>query len=289
HKETSMKLSMKTAAFALAISALPALAQFEGVIDMKMEGSSAAPMSGTGRTYVTKGAWRTEMEMTSEKMKTDPEAVKALGGKAAFKMVMLGKLSEPGISYMINDVAKTYSRLDAAEMAKNLPKDKDRKWTVKRLGKDHVAGLACENVKATEEGKKSEWELCVTKDIPSGEWVRAMQRQQRGSQGLWMKALQDAGIDGYPVRMVMRESASGPVTMRMEATKVERRSLPGSLFEIPPGYKETGMMGMFVQTPEQAKQMEDAQKQLNEAMKNMTPEQRKQMEEMMKKMGQQKQ
>jgi len=284
-----MKLSMKTAAFALAISALPALAQFEGVIEMKMEGSGAASMSGTGKTYCSKSAWRTEMEMTSERMKNDPEAVKALGGKPTMKMVMLGKLSEPGISYMINDVAKTFARIDAAEMAKNLSKEKERKWTVTRMGKDHVAGLACENVRATEEGKKAEYDLCVTKELPTGEWVRSLQRQQRGSGGLWMKALADAGIDGYPIRMVMKESASGPVTMRMEATKVERRSLPGSLFEIPPGYKETGMMGMFVQTPEQAKQMEDAQKQLNEAMKNMTPEQRKQMEEMMKKMGQQKQ
>jgi len=280
-----MKLSMKTAAFALAISAFPALAQFEGVIEMKMEGSGAASMSGTGKTYVSKRAWRSEMEMTSADMKKDPETVKALGGKAAFKMVMLGKLSEPGISYMINDVTKSFARIDAAEMAKNLPKETERKWTVKRLGKDQVAGLACENVRASEEGKKAEYDLCVTKELPTGEWMRAFQRQQRGTGGLWMKALADAGVDGYPIRMLMKESATGPVTMKVEATKVERRSLPGSLFEIPPGYKETSMMGTFAQTPEQAKQMEDAQKQLNEAMKNMTPEQRKQMEEMMKKMG----
>jgi hypothetical protein len=61
------------------------------------------------------------------------------------------------------------------------------------------------------------------------------------------------------------------------------------MFEIPPGYKETSMMGVMAQTPEQAKQMEAAQKQMKEAMDKMTPEQRKQMEEMMKKMGQQKQ
>ena len=279
-----MKLSMKTAAFALAISAFPALAQFEGVIEMKMEGSSAMPMSGTGRTYASKTAWRSEMEMTSEKAAKDPEAVKALGGKAAFKMVMIGKLSEPGVSYMINDAAKTYSRIDAAELAKSLPTEKERKWTVKRLGKDRVAGLACEIAQASEEGKKAVYEVCSTVELPSGEWTRAMQRQQRGG-GLWMKALQDAGVHGFPIRMVVKESENGPVTMKSEATKVERRSVPGSLFEIPPGYKETSMFGAFAQTPEQAKQMEDAQKQLNEAMKNMTPEQRKQMEEMMKKMG----
>ena len=44
----------------------------------------------------------------------------------------------------------------------------------------------------------------------------------------------------------------------------------------------------MAQTPEQAKQMEDAQKQIQKAMEKMTPEQRKKLEEMMKKMGQEK-
>jgi len=284
-----MKLSLKPALLALALSALPALAQFEGVIEMKMEGGGKAGMSGTGKTFISKSAWRSEMEMTSAEMKSNPETAKALGGQTAFRLVVLGKVSEPGISYMINDRTKTFARIDSAEMTKNLPKDAESKWSVKRLGKDHVAGLACENVKAVEAGKPAEYELCVTKEIASGEWMRALQGQQRRAGGLWMKALKDAGVEGFPIRMVMKESETGPVTMKMEATKVERRSLPGSLFEIPPGYKETSMMGTMAQSPEQVKQMEAAQKQMQEAMEKMTPEQRKQMEEMMKKMGQQKQ
>ena len=284
-----MNLSLKSAAFALALSALPALAEFEGVIDMKMEGGGAAAMSGTGKTYVTKRAWRSEMEMSSEEMRKNPEMLKATGGKTSVRLIMLGKLSEPGISYMINENTKTYARIDAAEMAKDLPKDTERKWSVKRLGKDHVAGLACENVRAVETGKKTEYEICVSTELASGEWMRALQGQQRGAGGIWVKALKDAGVEGFPVRMVIKESETGPVTMKMEATKVERKSLPASLFEVPPGYKETSMMGAMAQNPEQAKQMEDAQKQMKEAMDKMTPEQRKQMEEMMKKMGQQKQ
>lgn len=284
-----MKLSSKSALLALAVSSLPALAQFEGVIEMKMEGGSGAAMSGTGKTFVSKTAWRSEMEMTRADAKQDAEKLKAMGGQATFRMVVLGKLSEPGITYMINEGAKTFARIDSAEMAKNLPKDAEKKWTVKRLGKDHVAGLACENVKAVEEGKKTEFELCVTRELASGEWIRALQAQQRSSGGLWMKALKDAGVEGYPLRMVVRESESGPVTMRVEATKVERKSLPASLFEVPPGFKETSLFGTMGGNPEQAKQMEEAQRRMKEAMDKMTPEQRKQMEEMMKKMGQQKQ
>jgi hypothetical protein len=281
--------SLKRLALLLAVAASPALAQFEGVIEMKMEGGGTAAMSGTGRTYVTKSAWRSEMEMTSPEMKKDPEKIKALGGQTSIQMIMLGKLSEPGISYMLNDRTKTFARIDAAEMTKSLPKDAEKKWSVKRLGKDRVAGLTCESVKAVEAGKPTDYELCVTKEIASGEWMRALQGQQRGAGGLWLKALRDAGVEGFPVRMVIKESETGPVTMKMEATKVERKPLPASLFEIPPGYKETSMMGAMVQSPEQMKQMEAAQKQMKEAMEKMTPEQRKQMEEMMKKMGQQKQ
>ena len=126
-------------------------------------------MSGTGKTYVTRSAWRSEMDMTSSAMKKDPKPAKAMGGQTAFRMVMLGKLSEPGVSVWLNERTKTFARIDAAEMAQNLPKE-EKKWSVTRLGTDHVAGLPCENVRAVEEGKKGEIELCVTKEIASGQW-----------------------------------------------------------------------------------------------------------------------
>jgi hypothetical protein len=281
--------SLKILALALAVSASPVLAQFEGVIEMKIEGGGGTKMSGTGKTYVTKSAWRTEMEMTSPELQHDTEKAKALGGRTSIQFIVLGKVSEPGVSYMLNERTKTYSRIDADEMKKGLPKSDEKKWSIQRLGKDRVAGLSCENVKVTEEGKKSELDLCMTREIASGEWLRALQRQRRGLGGAWVAALNEAGIEGFPVRMVMKESENGPVTMKMETTKVERKSLPASLFEIPPGYKETSLLGVMAQTPEQAQKLEAARKQMDEMMKNMTPEQRKQMEEMMKKMGQQKQ
>ncbi len=271
-----MKLSMKTAAVVLAFAAGTANAQFEGVADMKITTSGAhANVTGTGKTYISKVGWRSEMEMSN------PEMAKAAGAKS-MRMVTFGKLADPDKVYMLNERMKTYSVLDVnktREMAASMGK-KEHKYSIKRLGRDTVAGLSCDNVLIQQEGEKTQIEACVSKEFMTGDWLKSMQRQSRGG-GDFLKALRDAGLEGYPIRMVTK-NLDGGGTMTMELTRVERRPVPASMFEVPPGYKETSMMGAMAQTPEQAKQMEAAQKQMEEAMKKMTPEQRKQMEEMMK-------
>ena len=272
---------LHSAAVIFVLTAASASAQLEGVAEMKFQafGHGGTTMSGTGKTYVTKTAWRTEMEMSSADMAKDLAASKAHGGQTSMRMVAFGKLAEPGVSYMLNDRTKSFARIDAREMAKGLPKTEE-KWSVTRLGADRVAGLPCQNVLAVNEVDKSQWELCVSPEFARGDWLRAMQTDNRGAAG-WMKALVDAGVEGYPVRFSNKD-AKGTLRMTAEVVKFEKQSLPASLFEVPPGYKETSMMGVMAQSPEQAQQMEEAQKQMEKAMQNMTPEQRKMMEEMMK-------
>jgi hypothetical protein len=269
-------------ALALLFAAATANAEFEGVADLKLTTTgNKAGVTGTGKTYVSGVGWRSEMEMSS------PEMTKATGG-VPIRWVTFGKLSDPDKVYMLNDKMKTYAVLDAKktrEMAESL-KTKEPKYTVKKLGMGMVAGLPCQNYLITEEGKKDTFEACMSKEFMSGDWMRAVARGRRGEHDV-LARLREAGLEGYPVRFVTKQADGGGMTM--EVTRVERRPVPASMFEVPAGYKETSMMGMMAQTPEQAKQMEEAQKRMEEAMKNMTPEQRKQMEEMMKKMGQQKQ
>jgi hypothetical protein len=270
-------------ALALLFVAATANAEFEGVADMKITTHGGqANVTGTGKVYVSKAGYRSEMEMFN------PQMEKTAGVKS-MRMVSIGKPSDPDKVYMLNERMKTYAVLDTKktrELASKMKSEKtERKYTVKRLGKDAVAGLSCDNVLITREGEKEQIEACVSKEFMMGDWLKAMQRQSHGGDDVF-KALKDAGLEGYPIRMVTKQPDGAGMTM--ELTKVERRPIPASMFEIPPGYKETSMMGMMAQTPEQAKQMEEAQKQMEEAMKKMTPEQRKQMEEMMKSMGQQK-
>ena len=250
-----------------ALAAAPAFAQFEGEIDMKI--TSQGGMTGTGKSFVSRVGSRTEIDMQSAQM--------------PMHMVSLMKFANPDIVYLINDKAKTYSEMDVRKMRESASKmtaDKEP-YTVKVLGSERVFGYSTKHVLLARKGDKSEMELWTTKDIKglSYESVRGLMR--RGSnqdEGSFLKALRDAGADGFFVKMVTREKGKADVLTTMELTKAEKRSLPASLFEIPAGYtKQEGMMGAAgVVSPEAAEAM-------RKAMEKMTPEQRKQFEEMMKK------
>lgn len=264
-----MKMS-RLSALPILLASATALAQFEGVVEMKMTSPQGA--GGNAKAFVSKAATRTELEMQVGKGQ-------AAGMPAGMKMVMLMKLANPDVVYSINDAQKTYAVIDTKKMRDQMPgKEKEPKYSVKKIGSDTVAGYACEKVLITSDQPKSmETEACVAKEAFGGSsWYQSMMRNQQGGAGTW-KAMKDAGIEGFPVRTVMREKGKPEVLATMEVVKIEKKALPSSLFEIPAGYKETSMMGSI--SPEAAKQME-------EAMKNMTPEQRKQIEEMMKKRGQ---
>lgn len=263
----------------LLFAAATAHAQFEGVADMKITmtgGPNGMSTTGGGKTYISKVGWRSEIEMSNPEMA-------AMTGAKTFRMVSFGKLAESDVMYTVNDARKVYAVINAKEMRERAAKieKKEKNFKVEKLGKDHVAGLACEKVHVTEVGGGMVIDACVSKDFASGEWMKAMNRG--GGAGDWMKAIREAGVDGYPVRMAMTTKETAGMTTTMEITKVERKSLPASMFEVPPGYKETSVMDVMAQSPEQAKQMEDAQKMLQKQMENMTPEQRKMLEDLMKK------
>jgi len=137
-------------ALALLFAAGVANAQFEGIAEMKISttgaGKEQMTMNGTGKTYISKVGWRSEIEMSN------PEMSKMTGGKP-FRMVMFGKLAEPDIAYSVNDTMKTYAVINTKEMRDLAGKieKQEKKFTVKRLGKGSVAGLSCENVRVTED------------------------------------------------------------------------------------------------------------------------------------------
>ena len=250
----------------LLVLPLSAAAQWEGVLDMKITGKD---VNGSSKALIGKAGARMQIEMTNAQLK------EMQGG--GMKMVMLTRTAEPGISYMINDAQKSYARIDVKEMQKNLPKSEtEKKWTVKRLGSDSVAGFACEKALVAQEGATAENEVCISKEILGPASMFSSGRRGAGGQGL-ETALKANGLEGMPIRMIMREKGKAEASMMWELVKADKHALPASTFEVPAGYKETSMMGTMV-SPEQQKQMEDA-------MKNMTPEQRKMIEDMMKKKG----
>lgn len=261
-----MRSMTAAAALAALLLAPAARAEFEGVVEGRLTGV----VPGTFRAQVGKAGIRSEVEMDT--------AAAARGGKlppgmsGQMKRVTIQRRAEPKKIYVLDTDRKSYTVLDAAEAgeaAKGVPREE---YTVKKLGKDRVAGFACEKVLAT--GQKSgEMELCLTSDL-APEWAESALGDSRES-GSLMAALRKAGVPGYPVRW-KKEDPRGSMTMELVSAK--RQPVPASAFELPAGYQEQkGMPGM---PPGMGGG--EAAKQLEEAMKRLSPEQRKQMEQMMK-------
>ena len=108
----------------------------------------------------------------------------------------------------------------------------------------------------------------------SSDWLAALNRRQPDG-GSWITALKDQGIEGFPVRWVIRKKGSTQPLATMEMTRLEKKSLPPSLFEIPAGYTEAAFAMRGGLTPEQ-------EKALSSMRENMTPEQRRAYEDAMK-------
>lgn len=254
-------------ALATLVTPLAALAQFEGVVEMKMTMTEG---SGTGKVWVSKAGSRTEMEITGSHVQAT--------GQASMKMTMLMKTADPDKVYNINDAKKTYWVMDLKKAREQMGKQKQDEdtYTVKKLGPGSVAGFSCQNALITSK-RGTVMEGCFTKEILGGSaWLSQPGRGSRAGETGIIKAAKDAGVEGYPIRMVNKDK-DGKVVSTVELVKAEKRSVPSSMFEVPAGYKESDMMSSMMS--------EDQQQKMKEAMDKMTPEQRKMMEEMMKKQG----
>jgi len=273
-----MKAIRGAAILAVALSAGAAgAADFEGVVEGRITGM----MAGTFRAQVGKGGIRSEVEMG---MPAGPRAggPKGLpqgmpGMPASMKQVTLQRRGEPGKVYMLDPEKRSYRVLDTAAAREQMKEAPAEKYTVKKVGKDRVAGFACEKVVATGE-KSGDMELCVTSEI-APEWARSALDQGQGEGGL-VAALRKAGVQGYPVRWSRQDGRGGSVAM--ELTSAKRQSVPASTFEIPAGWEEAKGAAMPGAPPGMSG---DAQQQMEEALKQLSPEQRKQMEQMMRGQG----
>jgi hypothetical protein len=256
------------------IAATASAADFEGVLDSKMTiQSEKQATSGNGRIYMGKSGVRVEMQMAMPG---------GQGPAGEIKMTSLVLKSKPGVVYLVNDAKKTYTEIEPSQETKRAPE----KYTVKKLGSEKVAGYDCGHGLVTDE-KGERFEVWTTKDIGGAAEFWASQRDHSGSRAAMYDALRGAGLEGWPMKWLRRSGKEGQSVF--EVTRVQRQAVPASLFDLS-GYKksEGGAMGVSQQmqlSPEQQKQMDQAMKQRDEAMKNMSPEQRKKMEELMKSYG----
>jgi Domain of unknown function (DUF4412) len=262
------------AALAFSLAGAAQAADFEGVIDARITMISQGPGdsgSGTIRMQVGGPGARVEMQMVSP--------------MGEVKMTALHLKAKPGVTYLISDEKKAYSEIEEKAGDQDEPEDQ---VTVQKVGKERVAGYDCVHALITD-AKGGQLEIWTSPALGGAEafWTAQGGEDRRGTRKYRSvaRALRDAGVDGWPLKFKSPDK-KGRVT-QWETTKVERKSLPASLFSLA-GYtkadQSTGPVGSFKLSPEQQKKMEEVMKQQQEAMKQMTPEQRKQMEEVMKSM-----
>lgn len=267
-------------AAAFFVCSAAALAQSEGVAEFKgtVHTEKNQTIPSQGKVYFSKSACRVEWETDLRQLKEDRKDAPKGMISDRFRMVLLTKLSEPDRVYHLNDERKTYSVTDVSKEKRD-SKGPERTWKVQKLGRDTVAGLSCEKALLTaDDGDQTE--VCVTREvIPSRAWLSAWNRREE--QRTPFTALKENGLDGFPVRWVFRAKGKSETSSSIELVRFERKSVPGSLLEIPPGYRKTSTSSVLM-SPEQEKAVRDAQK---KALENMTPEQRKKYEEYMKQHG----
>ena len=231
---------MKSARIATALFfalAAQAFAQSEGIAEFK--GTTNA---GAGRTIQTSGKvyfaravayrseWKTDMSNLFK-----GRYMPGGGMLARRKTITIQKLSEPDRVISLDEERKTYRITDLKSLRGEVaPGPSSNTYAVKKLGRDTVAGLACEKATVTSsEGTRSE--LCVaTEMIPSSAWGAA-QNWREGSSDM-VKALRDAGLDGFPIRMTIYPNGESQAAYTLELVRLERRPVPSSVFEVPPGY-----------------------------------------------------
>jgi hypothetical protein len=237
--------------------ALPAFAEFEGEVEMKMTGRSA---SGTMKLSVSGAGMRNEMSIQTPQF--------------PMNMTMLFKKSSPDVAYTINDRDKTYGEIDLKQ-GREMAAKSERKFTAKKLGTEKIKEWNCVHAIVTDDQGR-ETEIWTNKDLLDWKAFLSTMTQSSPANDGMMKALKDAGAEGFPVKLVTKTKRPEDA-MTMEVVSVTKKSLPKSLFEIPSSYKKAeGGMGGAQLPPE-------IQKQLMEKMKNLTPEQQEQIRRAMEK------
>jgi hypothetical protein len=124
-------------------------------------------------------------------------------------------------------------------MPTTTPTTTTTKPTATKTGKtDTVAGYSCDEWQVTDSVSHVRTLTCVSSGL-SFLGLGASPLKDLGG-GTWMDAL---GTTGFPLRAETFD-ASGTLINKMEATRIEKKSEPDSLFEIPPGYTASGGIGL---------------------------------------------
>jgi hypothetical protein len=218
---------MKTKLLALLLLAPAALlgAAFEGKVNFKIS-ANRGPTEQIG--YHVKGG----------KIRIEVAGQTELGG---FILDVAKKQT-----LVIMDAQRMYMVMEMPDVAAQAAAAKPGEATLEKTGeRQKILGFEATKYLSTYQGKKTElWLAEGLGKFMSMESVNPMGGGARGGAGgqPWERAL--AAQELFPLRVVTFD-AGGKEEFRLEATAVEKKSLPDSLFTPPAGYQPIEMGGMM--------------------------------------------
>jgi len=151
-------------------------------------------------------------------------------------MQVIGHGDLPGYSVLLYPQSRTYS-LNVIDTAAINSGGKET-YRVTKIGNETVQGYHCAHVKLTISYSKTvevTEDLWVSTDVPGYAAFKKLAAMQQLTPKM-MTALDQAGCPGMFVKMQMQSTA---FSMSMLLVSADRKSFPGSLFQIPSGYTRT--------------------------------------------------
>lgn len=154
------------------------------------------------------------------------------------KLVLIGRLSGPTYSITLDDAEKTYSLnvIDTSLI------NSVATYSVEKLGTETVMGYPCTHVRIKSTAGKGKFssstvsELWLSTAVP-GYSILKNGMLDKGAQIGMLRALHQAGVDGFFVKMTAGDGKD--YSMVMQLVSMKEGSFPAAMFVIPGGYKES--------------------------------------------------
>jgi hypothetical protein len=165
------------------------------------------------------------------------------------KQAMLMRGQEPNKVYMLDRENKTYTEMDVSGMMESARQQQEENevYEVKKIGNEKIQGYNCVHVQVKMKKSNVTMDMWTTKDVALdwGTYSRMQQNNPALRDNNFLAALRKENADGTALKAVIEGPGDRGTKTVMEVTKIEKKSLPASLFEIPKDYKKSaGMFGI---------------------------------------------
>ncbi|MBI9073478.1 MAG: DUF4412 domain-containing protein [Melioribacteraceae bacterium] len=195
---------------------------FEGYIQYKLSGDENSQLLD----YYIKGETiRFEIDAEGQKMASIIDKENMIMLMPAQKMYMefsLKSLEEKAKMFADDEDDEEDVDFDEANFTKG--------------GTETILGYECQKLSSKDEGRT--FEMWIAKDLGDFKFMQG----PMGGGNNWLSKLSDSGM--FPLKMIAKNE-DGTTQFKMEALKLEKKSLSNDLFKAPSNFRKMDMGGMF--------------------------------------------